>query len=176
MTSPTSNKDNRPPQPHGSHPPKRSSMPYPIPERLKGRLQPPPNIPSYIMQNPRLRPYAAACMATDEDTKRLGIRIGPRQAITMSPISHNEQPDHHSKCSPETMPHRYRASLNQTQLSKLLSWLPLPPDPTHPYWEGRCFDLLTATKPTNATGWWFADHVTNKAILLGYALNNNCST
>jgi hypothetical protein len=41
--------------------PNRSSMPYPILERLKGRLQPPPQISAYIMQHPRLRPYTAAC-------------------------------------------------------------------------------------------------------------------
>jgi hypothetical protein len=44
--------------------------------------------------------------------------------------------------SPTVMPYGYRATLNPAQLIYLLSWLPLPPDSTHPYWENRCFDCF----------------------------------
>jgi hypothetical protein len=66
----------------------RSSLPYPIPHRLHGRLQ----------------------------------------------------PTHTS-----LMPYCYRSSLNHHQLGKLLSWLHLPPNPSHTHWEGRC--LYCFVKP-----------------------------
>jgi hypothetical protein len=44
--------------------------------------------------------------------------------------------------SPENMPFRSRATLNQAQLNKLLTWLPMPPDPSHPYWDNKCLNCF----------------------------------
>jgi hypothetical protein len=134
--------------------PSRTSMPYLVPQRRQGRPRSPPQIPSYIMHNPRLWPYATGCMEADRDWAEYKQRLLRRPDTNPTPpkASQHGKPDAQKLLpmqSPSSMPYRYRSHLNPSQLSQVLTWLPTPPDPTHPYWAERCFECFAHGHQSN---------------------------
>jgi hypothetical protein len=167
----------------------RLSFPYPIPRRLTGRLRPPPHIPTYLHNNPRAWPYATTCLASNHDLSRLKRTATQSQSQSnlptqmpqllatktksgypfMHPMQHPQElhqpPTANPKpCSPAHTPYRYRASLNQSQLAKVVTWLPCPqPRPTPIGKADASTASLTATRVTHARARLLAVSAIDKA-------------
>jgi hypothetical protein len=124
------------PHPYSRPSGSRSSFPYSVPQRLHGRLEPPTHTPSYLHPHPRAWPYAEACKAASRDLQFFNRK---RNQLSAGPSSQSLPPQ---QTSPTGLPYKYRASLTQSQLDKLLTWLPTPSDPSHPYWDQRFYNCF----------------------------------
>jgi hypothetical protein len=100
-----------------TRPSSRTSLPYPIPQRLQGRLQT-TKMHQPILQNPRLWPYAVACIASDKDAERLGIRT-----------THNSSPLHPPPRDTHTHLTATRCTVQQTLSHQRVSPLSLDTQP-----------------------------------------------